>query len=221
MMSQSFRRVRADLTQALLGLPFLSKNGAGYLHRAFELSRQFKFRWTVNWRFVGEETFLSKEFSIALLAAHITLLALFATTRWIKPSSLNLPQFITSVFSQSAIEPQLRISIARKVNPQFILTTILTANAVGMLCARSLHYQFYSWLAWGTPFLLWRTGLHPVAQYILWGAQEWAWNVYPSSNVSSTVVVSVLAVTVAGSWWGTRNDFEGPNGKKAKTVHTE
>ena len=60
------------------------------------------------------------------------------------------------------------------------MTTVLTANAIGMLCARSLHYQFYAWLAWGTPFLLWRTGFHPIVQYAIWAAQEWAWNVYPS-----------------------------------------
>jgi alpha-1,3-mannosyltransferase len=88
------------------------------------------------------------------------------------------------------------------------MTTILTANIIGMLCARSLHYQFYAYLAWVTPFLLWRARLHPVLQYVLWGAQEWAWNVYPSTPASSMTVVGVLAVTVAGVWWGTRKDFD-------------
>ena len=88
------------------------------------------------------------------------------------------------------------------------MTTILTANAIGMLCARSLHYQFYAYIAWTTPFLLWRAGFHPIVQYGLWAAQEWAWNVYPSTEASSLVVVSVLAIAVAGVWWGTRKDFE-------------
>jgi alpha-1,3-mannosyltransferase len=86
------------------------------------------------------------------------------------------------------------------------MTTILTANAIGMLCARSLHYQFYSWTAWATPYLLWKAGLGPVGVYVIWGAQEWAWNVYPSTDASSMVVVASLAVQVAGVWWGTRND---------------
>ena len=88
------------------------------------------------------------------------------------------------------------------------MTTILTANAIGMLCARSLHYQFYAYIAWTTPFLLWRAGFHPIVQYGLWAAQERAWNVYPSTEASSLVVVSVLAIAVAGVWWGTRKDFE-------------
>jgi alpha-1,3-mannosyltransferase len=77
-----------------------------------------------------------------------------------------------------------------------------------MLCARSLHYQFYAYIAWATPFLLWRAGFHPIVQYALWAAQEWAWNVYPSTPASSATVVGVLAVTVAGVWWGTRNEFD-------------
>nr|ABH09692.1 AlgC [Aspergillus niger] len=60
--------------QVLLAIPFLQNNPAGYLSRAFELTRQFMFKWTVNWRFVGEEVFLSKSFSLALLAVHIVLL---------------------------------------------------------------------------------------------------------------------------------------------------
>jgi alpha-1,3-mannosyltransferase len=86
------------------------------------------------------------------------------------------------------------------------LITILSANAIGMLCARSLHYQFYSWIVWATPALLWRAGYHPVLQYALWGAQEYAWNVFPSTNFSSMVVVQVLAATVVGVWYGTRKE---------------
>jgi alpha-1,3-mannosyltransferase len=88
------------------------------------------------------------------------------------------------------------------------MTTLLTAVAIGMLCARSLHYQFYAYIAWTTPFLLCKAGFHPIAQYALWAAQEWAWNVYPSTPASSATVVGVLAITVFGSWWGTRNEFE-------------
>src|SRR5690348_3966181 len=48
------------LVQVLIAVPFLANNPWGYLGRAFELSRQFFFKWTVNWRFVGEDAFLSK-----------------------------------------------------------------------------------------------------------------------------------------------------------------
>ncbi|KAK5008097.1 hypothetical protein LTR28_004440 [Elasticomyces elasticus] len=105
---------------------------------------------------------------------------------------------------QAGLMGQLQALMSRHVTPRFILTAVLSANAIGMLCARSLHYQFYSWIAWATPFLLWRAGFHPVLQYALWAAQEWAWNVYPSTGSSSMVVVAVLGVMVAGVCYGAR-----------------
>ncbi|CAD0094745.1 unnamed protein product [Aureobasidium vineae] len=192
------------LIQVLLSLPFTLHNPQAYLSRAFEFTRQFFFKWTVNWRFVGEETFLSKRFALTLLAAHVSLLVLFATTRWLKPSKQSLPEIIGSIFNPPSEAKQAQISA--RVTPRFILTTILSANAIGMLCARSLHYQFYSWIVWATPALLWRAGYHPILQYALWGAQEYAWNVFPSTNFSSMVVVQVLAATVAGVWYGVRKE---------------
>jgi alpha-1,3-mannosyltransferase len=188
----------------LLSLPFTLHNPQGYLSRAFEFTRQFFFKWTVNWRFVGEETFLSKQFALTLLATHITLLLLFATTRWTSPSRQSLPNLITSIFNPPSTAKQAQISA--RVTPRFILTTILSANAIGMLCARSLHYQFYSWIVWATPALLWRAGYHPLLQYALWGMQEYAWNVFPSTKFSSMVVVQVLLATVVGVWYGTRKE---------------
>ena len=94
--------------------------------------------------------------------------------------------------------------ISRQVTPDFVLTTVLTSNVIGILFARSLHYQFFAYLAWSTPFLLWKSGMHAVLVYVLWAAQEWAWNVYPSTDASSMVVVGVLAVQVLGIWLGTR-----------------
>lgn len=42
----------------------------------------------------------------------------------------------------------------------------------------------------------------------IWAAQEWAWNVFPSTDESSAVVVGCLAVTVMGAWWGSRGEVE-------------
>ncbi|EMC91608.1 glycosyltransferase family 58 protein [Baudoinia panamericana UAMH 10762] len=187
--------------QVLLGYPFLAANPRSYLFRAFEFSRQFLFKWTVNWRFVGEETFLSRSFSISLLAAHATLLVASLNTRWLKPMNASLPGSIRNLLTPPPAQEQAKIE--RRVTPDYILTTILTAVIIGCLCARSLHYQFYTYIAWSTPFLLWRSGMHPVLMYAIWAAQEWAWNVYPSTNASSLVVVATLAVTVLSVWLGT------------------
>ena len=93
------------------------------------------------------------------------------------------------------------IPLRPDVSNKTILTILFTSNMVGTLFARSLHYQFYSWTAWTMPFLLWRTGWHPIIQVVTWMVEEWAWNVYPSTSASSFAVVAVYALVLAGVWW--------------------
>lgn len=195
-------------TQILLAIPFLQTNAPGYLNRAFEFSRQFLFKWTVNWRFVGEETFLSKEFSMTLLAIHALLLILFSLTRWLKISGLSVQDHVSRLWKPLSFNNLAKIS--SRMDEKTITTVVLTSFAIGILCARSLHYQFYAYLAWVSPFLLWRANLHPILIYGLWAAQEWAWNVFPSTDASSSVVVASMAIQVLGVWWGTRTDFVAP-----------
>ncbi|KAI0117690.1 glycosyltransferase [Nemania sp. FL0031] len=184
--------------QFTLAVPFLRENAHGYLSRAFELSRQFFFKWTVNWRFVGEETFLSRPFALGLLAMHASVLLWFVVNKWLKPAGKPWSAIVASILRLSSpFSSQEEAQVSTQVSPEYVMTTMLSANLVGLLFARSLHYQFYSYLAWSTPYLLWRCGAHPIVQYALWALQEWAWNVFPSTNVSSGVVVGVMAVTVA------------------------
>ncbi|KAF3076449.1 hypothetical protein CFAM422_001662 [Trichoderma lentiforme] len=190
--------------QLLLAVPFITTNWRGYLGRAFELSRQFKFEWTVNWRMLGEELFLSRGFSITLLAFHALFLLIFILGRWLKIKERTVLGMIPYVVRfQSPFTEQEELSIShRVVTPRYIMSAMLSANVVGLLFARSLHYQFYAYLAWATPFLLWTATPNPLVVVPLWAAQEWAWNVFPSTPVSSNVVVSVLAVTVAMAFVG-------------------
>lgn len=191
--------------QFTLAVPFLPANAKGYLGRSFQLDRVFLFKWTVNWRFIGEEIFLSRQFAVMLLIVHAGILATFALTRWTRPSGLSAPALAKTVFKP--LPPFVQQRMALNIDASFILTSILSSMIVGVLCARSLHYQFYSYIAWSTPFLLWKSGLHPVLIYAVWAAQEWAWNVYPSTDLSSKVVVGCLVVQVVGAWWGVRDDF--------------
>ncbi|KAI8944101.1 glycosyltransferase [Xylaria longipes] len=184
--------------QFTLAVPFLRANAQGYLSRAFELSRQFFFKWTVNWRFVGEDVFLSRPFAMGLLALHASVLLWFIVNKWLKIAGKPWPAIVAPMLKLSSpFSPQEGARISAQVTPEYVMTTILSANVVGLLFARSLHYQFYSYLAWSTPYLLWRSGAHPLVQYGLWALQEWAWNVFPSTNISSGVVVGVLTATVA------------------------
>lgn len=191
--------------QFALALPFLLVNLRGYIGRSFDLGRVFLFKWTTNWRFIGEQRFLSREFAVMLLVINVLLLAIFIQTRWLRPSGLSVPGLLSTFYKPLPSPVQQRISL--NVKPDWIMKSILTSMAIGMLCARSLHYQFYAHIAWSTPFLLHASGLHPVATYAAWAAQEWAWNVYPSTDISSMVVVGSLAVQVFGVWVGSEDDL--------------
>ncbi|KKK17225.1 hypothetical protein P175DRAFT_0428333 [Aspergillus ochraceoroseus IBT 24754] len=200
--------------QVLLAIPFLQTNPAGYLSRAFELTRQFMFKWTVNWRFVGEELFLSRDFALGLLGLHILLLGVFVATSWLKPSGSNIQNFIRNFVTG---QYQKRTDLS----PSFVMTAILSSLCIGLLCARSLHYQFFAYLAWASPFLLWRAGFHPILVYILWALQEWAWNVYPSTNQSSMVVVLSLSIQVLGVLMNRNRAFSTSSYKPTSKEHIQ
>ncbi|PYI27029.1 Dol-P-Man:Man(5)GlcNAc(2)-PP-Dol alpha-1,3-mannosyltransferase [Aspergillus indologenus CBS 114.80] len=205
--------VVALLIQVLMAIPFLQGNPAGYVSRAFELTRQFMFKWTVNWRFVGEEMFLSKRFSLTLLAIHFVLLVLFVAFGWLKPVSSRLPEFIQNLLTGR----HRPVPLSRS----YIMTALLSSLAIGLLCARSLHYQFFAYLSWATPFLLWQAGLHPVLLYAVWAAQEWSWNTYPSTNTSSIVVVLSLAIQVLGVLANSTNAFAATHAKQGRKEHIQ
>lgn len=189
--------------QFAIGVPFMAKNPRGYAARAFELSRQFKFEWTVNWRMLGEELFLSKSLALLLLLLHVTVLLVFIASRWIRPAGRPLSALIPSFLrARSPFTQHEELRISHSVTPQYVMTTMLSANVIGLLFARSLHYQFYAYLAWASPYLLWRATRSPLIVVPLWLAQEWAWNVFPSTVVSSIDVVGVLFATVVLVYFG-------------------
>lgn len=68
-------------SQVAIGWPFIQEYPRPYLKNAFEFSRQFLHKWTVNWRFVPEETFLSSSWARTLLALHLGALVAFGF-RW-------------------------------------------------------------------------------------------------------------------------------------------
>ncbi|KIX00070.1 uncharacterized protein Z518_10997 [Rhinocladiella mackenziei CBS 650.93] len=156
----------------VIAMPFLDREaGLQYFQRAFDFGRQFLFKWTVNWRCVGEEVFLSRGFAVGLLVIHVSLLLVFFQTKWVKPSSSNLLEFLRKYTSSMRYVEELRVS--RKITPTFVMDTMLGSMVIGMLCARSLHYQFYAYLGWATPYLLWRAGGGPLWVFVNWAVQEY------------------------------------------------
>ena len=83
--------------QSLLGLPFIWEYPWEYLSGAFDFSRAFLYKWTVNWRFVPEEIFLSKPFAKGLLAIHLFILVIFLLNRWFVDLRGSLAMIITAI----------------------------------------------------------------------------------------------------------------------------
>ena len=46
-----------------------------------------------------------------------------------------------------------------QLTSEHILTTLFISNFIGIVCSRSIHYQYYCWYFHTIPYLLWRTDL--------------------------------------------------------------
>lgn len=68
--------------QVLLSVPFITQYPRQYISSAFNLGRQFLYKWTVNLRFLDEDVFLDTKLKNALLLLHASLLAAFGLFRW-------------------------------------------------------------------------------------------------------------------------------------------
>ncbi|KAI8899241.1 Dolichyl-P-Man:Man(5)GlcNAc(2)-PP-dolichyl mannosyltransferase, family GT58 [Globomyces pollinis-pini] len=163
--------------QVILGLPFLMVSTENYLSKAFEFSRAFLYKWTVNWRMIPLNVFEMPAFSYILLSLHLAFLLIFLF-KWTRPNGGIWKVFRTGLRGQSAI-----------TNDQ-IIYSLFTSNFIGIVFARSLHYQFYSWYFHTIPFLLWKTSFPILAKLLLFFAIEYCWNVYPSTITSSTILLS-------------------------------
>ncbi|KAF9961066.1 dolichyl-P-Man:Man(5)GlcNAc(2)-PP-dolichol alpha-1,3-mannosyltransferase [Mortierella alpina] len=190
------------LVQILLSLPFTLHHAESYLRKAFEFSRVFEYKWTVNWKFLDEKTFLSPGLSKLLLAGHFLVLFAFVFLRWSRSDGGIIPVVLRGLTASKSV-----LSIhAQYMKPNHILTLLFTSNFLGIVFARSLHYQFYSWYSMTLPYLLWQTRLPVVVRVLLLGAVEWSWNVYPATAKSSGVLMASHVVILAGLWVGKRAD---------------
>ena len=176
--------------QIALGLPFLTTYPIEYISRSFDLGRVFLYKWTVNFKFLPEDVFLSKSLSILLLLSTVAVLAAFAY-KWITENRMVL---------KLARLPFIGVGrLTKGLNPHFIIVTIFASNFIGVAFARTLHYQFYVWYFHTLPYLLWSAKRLPVRLKVLLLVNiELAFNVYPATSWSSAMLqVSHLILLVA------------------------
>ncbi|KAJ2571343.1 dolichyl-P-Man:Man(5)GlcNAc(2)-PP-dolichol alpha-1,3-mannosyltransferase [Coemansia sp. RSA 1807] len=177
------------LSQVVIAAPFVYAFPHEYVARAFEYTRQFNFVWTVNWRFIGDRVFASHEWALILAAAHIALLVALAVVVWPRLSHSTLPTIVRQGFTRRAHSD---------VSATEVAVVMFSANFVGIVCARSLHYQFYAWYAHMLPLLLVHARLPLVAVPVVWLVIECAWNVFPSTHTSSLALLAAHIVILVG-----------------------
>lgn len=75
-----------------------------------------------------------------------------------------------------------------KITQLFVLP-FFVCNLIGIICARSLHYQFYSWYYHSLLYLAFSTSYKSKPFiFLILGLIEYCWNVYPSTNFSSVIL---------------------------------
>ncbi|KAJ2728174.1 dolichyl-P-Man:Man(5)GlcNAc(2)-PP-dolichol alpha-1,3-mannosyltransferase [Coemansia sp. BCRC 34962] len=180
-------------SQVAVAVPFIYEYPAEYVTRAFDLGRQFDFTWTVNWRFVGVSVFESPQWALALVATHAALLATLGLILWPRLSGSTA----WTIVKHGCLSSCHRARTAPSTEE--VLSVVFSANFVGVVCARSLHYQFYAWYFHTLPFLLHASRLPLLAQLGVWVAIEYAWNIYPSTVSSSVLLAAAHAVLLAAT----------------------
>ncbi|KAG2595393.1 dol-P-Man:Man(5)GlcNAc(2)-PP-Dol alpha-1,3-mannosyltransferase-like isoform X2 [Panicum virgatum] len=192
----------AAVVQVLLGMPFLLSHPVEYISRAFNLGRVFIHFWSVNFKFVPEKLFVSKELAIALLILHLTTLMVFAHYKWLKHEG-GLFSLLHSRFKHAKSIVQLFSSKPRPsiLSKEHIVTVMFVGNFIGIVCARSLHYQFYSWYFYSLPFLLWKTHFPTPLRIIIFLGVELCWNIYPSTAYSSLLLLFLHISVLLGIWF--------------------
>lgn len=168
--------------QFILGIPFLLANPIAYMKGAFNLGRIFEFRWTVNWRFLPEDTFVHPYFHISLLFLHVLTL-FYCAPNWITymKSYAKLKHVEKDLKSQLHKKEKLDMSILS----QLFIFPLFLANFIGIMFSRSLHYQFYIWYYHTLPYIAWCTHYKTALKLTILGIIELCWNTYPSTIFSS------------------------------------
>ncbi|KAK2460622.1 hypothetical protein APHAL10511_007092 [Amanita phalloides] len=178
------------VVQALLASSFLQRHAWAYIRSAFDLGRVFLYKWTVNWRFIDEDVFLSRQWALGLLIGHASTLILFGLFKW-----CNADGGVSQVLKRGLRQPLSPASLTPLTGDD-VATILFTSNLIGILFARSLHYQFYSWYAHQIPYLAWKTKYPLLFRLALLVAFEYAWNTYPSTPMSSGLLLLANASMV-------------------------
>ena len=182
--------IQIILMQVVIGLPFIQENPYSYFNKAFEFKREFLFKWSVNWNYLGEEVATNHLFAFLLLGLHLSFLIYFLFTKWL---------CIKKAFKELSLYPLNLFPKKKEINPEYTASVLFICNFIGICFARSLHYQFYSWYFHSLPFLLVCCDKYP--DFVKVGIMiliEVSWNMFPPSFKWSLALTVLHAFILLG-----------------------
>ncbi|WVQ73943.1 hypothetical protein IAR50_003524 [Cryptococcus sp. DSM 104548] len=186
------------LVQLALPAPFFlssTNHAVSYFSSAFDFSRQFLYEWTVNWRFINENLFLSRERAVILLFGQLVVLLTFAAFKW-----SPIPGGAIRVVNNGLLRPSQPAGEPSLLPAYHIPLVLFTSNLIGMIFARSLHYQFYSWYFHQIPFLLFSGGGWNSAAIgsIIWALIQSPWEITPATAFTSLELLTGHLALLSG-----------------------
>lgn len=132
------------------------RHPVAYLMRSFELGRVFMYKWTVNLKFVDEETFVSPILARTMLAFTVVTLGFFAA-KWLRVPCVLVETDGNEGTSrrEDGCEPERTEGtktgskkLRRQLPPEYLVKTLFVSNFIGVVFCRSLHYQVRHALSW-------------------------------------------------------------------------
>lgn len=191
------------IVQVILALPFLATYPISYFRRAFNFGKQFEFKWSVNMQFLSEDAFLSAPLAILCLVSHLALLWFASQQLWCREENgvVNVVHNSIRRSFQGQTPTSEKNSISddsTNLSAAHITYVMLTSNFIGIVCAKSLHYQFYVWYFHSVPFLLWHSALPIPVRLVAGVLLEIAWNMYPP-RLSMSVLMTCLHLIILAS----------------------
>ncbi|CCH60560.1 hypothetical protein TBLA_0D00510 [Henningerozyma blattae CBS 6284] len=166
--------------QIIVALPFLKEYPYEYLKGSFNFGRQFMFKWSINWQFLGGKRFHDIRFHYLLLFCHIIIILVILLREY--------PRFFKDLLI-SAKHPFGNLDMAAYQKREIISYTLITFNFTGIIFSRSLHYQFLCWYHWTLPIMIFWSQLPIYVGPIWYILHEYCWNSYPPNTRSSTLLI--------------------------------
>lgn len=189
-------------TQLLLGAPFLIHAPTSYLSRAFEFSRVFLHKWSVNGAVLSEDTFLDKRVALLLLSLHLFVLLRFGQSKWTASGTNGLSGLLVTNMGGPGqwLSNLRRERTSADLRATHIARVLFTSNLIGVAFARSLHYQFYLWYAHSLPLLVCFADLHSVIKVSIVAVIEIVFNIYPPHPLAACTLHAAHATLLYSLW---------------------